>query len=187
MTFAVETANPRIQKMVRKSIDLEKVSWTISETYKKGIIPIGFFMLGFPTETREEIEETIRFACDSKLLRTFFFAVVPFPRTELFNLYRSAYPEEFDLGKHELDYMHYYSAQSLYGKVTGENLEEIINGAYRRFHMNPGRVARILARYPWNRHLLKGIYLGFVATTFFGRNVDEWFARRTRKRMGMEE
>ncbi|MBZ0253516.1 MAG: B12-binding domain-containing radical SAM protein, partial [Candidatus Methylomirabilis sp.] len=85
MSVAVETASPRLQGVIEKHNDLDKVRRTINEAYKAGIIVKGFFMLGFPTETPEEIEATIDFAVKSRCLISGFFTVVPFPGSTLYD------------------------------------------------------------------------------------------------------
>ena len=49
----------------------------------------GFFMIGFPTETVEEVTQTIEFAKASSLCGATFFTVVYFPGTELYRLAQS--------------------------------------------------------------------------------------------------
>jgi hypothetical protein len=44
------------------------------------------------------------------------------------------------------------------------DIEAIQRSAYRRFYFDPGRVARILQRFPWNMHILKGFFYGFQAS-----------------------
>ncbi|MCB1155177.1 B12-binding domain-containing radical SAM protein, partial [bacterium] len=87
LAFAVETATPRLQKLSRKNNRLEKLSENIAIAEELGIFPFGFFMLGFPTETREEIEATIEFAVKSKLNGALFFQVIPFAGTEMAKAY----------------------------------------------------------------------------------------------------
>jgi len=50
---------------------------------KYGINTLGFFMIGFPTETVEEIKMTIRFACRTDLDEALFSIVIPYAGTEL--------------------------------------------------------------------------------------------------------
>jgi radical SAM superfamily enzyme YgiQ (UPF0313 family) len=50
---------------------------------KYGINALGFFMIGFPTETVEEIKMTIRFACQTDLDEALFSIVIPYAGTEL--------------------------------------------------------------------------------------------------------
>jgi anaerobic magnesium-protoporphyrin IX monomethyl ester cyclase len=92
MAFAVESASPRIQKLIRKHNKLDKLAENIAYAADAGIFAWGFFMLGFPTETREELWSTVDFAVDSKLHGAFFFQVVPFGGTELAQKYYSDSP-----------------------------------------------------------------------------------------------
>ncbi|MCB1148444.1 MAG: radical SAM protein, partial [Leptospiraceae bacterium] len=85
ISFAVETATPRLQKLVRKHNRLEILKKNIDYAVRKKIFSYGFFMIGFPTETREEIEATIEFACNSNLNAASFFIVTPFGGTELYH------------------------------------------------------------------------------------------------------
>lgn len=61
MALAVETASPRLQKLIGKHLDLVKAKKNIEECTKRFVV-CGFFMVGFPTETYEEAMETINFA-----------------------------------------------------------------------------------------------------------------------------
>ncbi|MEI6123568.1 MAG: radical SAM protein [Bacteroidota bacterium] len=61
MALAVETVNPRLQKLIGKHLDIEKARKTIHEASKRFITRV-FFMIGFPSETFEEAMETIHFA-----------------------------------------------------------------------------------------------------------------------------
>src|SRR5690606_25385552 len=50
---------------------------------KHGIETLGFFMIGFPPETIEEINMTIRFACETDLDEALYSIVIPYAGTEL--------------------------------------------------------------------------------------------------------
>lgn len=61
--MSVETASPRLQKVIGKYIDVEKARSTIQVISKR--FPVqAFFMIGFPTETYEEAMQTIEFAVE---------------------------------------------------------------------------------------------------------------------------
>jgi len=61
MALAVETATPRLQRLIGKKLNLEKARKAI-ECASRRFIVRSFFMIGFPTESYEEALETIRFA-----------------------------------------------------------------------------------------------------------------------------
>lgn len=83
ITYAVETASPRIQKLIHKNIKLDRLKQVIEDTVETGIFTKGFFMMGFPSETREEIHATAKYALTSKLHWMNMFVVNPFEGTEL--------------------------------------------------------------------------------------------------------
>jgi len=184
MTFAVETATPRLQKMLRKFADLDKLAWAINKADREGIIPKGFFMLGCPTETREELEATINFACKSKLLVASFFTVVPFPRTKLFELFKETYPEMYKEDVYDSEAMYYFASESYYQKATGIDLAAAVQSAYRRFYLNPFRILKIFIRLPWNMDFIRGLYRGFSAMLRIGNRIEMFIIKIKRRRIG---
>ena len=83
MVFAVESANERIQKFIHKNIDLGKISANISLAVEEKITTGGFFMIGFPGETRKEIWNTLKFAIFSKIHIASIFTVIPQAGTKI--------------------------------------------------------------------------------------------------------
>ena len=55
MAFAVETGSPRMQKLIKKNIQLEKIKKNIEIAHSLRIHSHGFFMIGFPGETLDEM------------------------------------------------------------------------------------------------------------------------------------
>lgn len=89
ISYAVETASPRLQRLIRKNLNLDRLFRAIEHTASRGIITRGFFMLGFPTETEAEALQTIEYAKASSLCGATYFTVVYFPGTELYRLAQS--------------------------------------------------------------------------------------------------
>ena len=67
LSLAVETVTPRLQTLIEKDLDIPKTKRFIDLCYQEGILARGFFMLGFPTETKKELLSTIWFALRSHL------------------------------------------------------------------------------------------------------------------------
>jgi anaerobic magnesium-protoporphyrin IX monomethyl ester cyclase len=84
--YALETANARMQEFLGKRMNINKFNQTLKWTYDLGIVTIGNFMIGSPTETKDEILETINFAANSKIDYVRFFFVTPLPGTKLYEL-----------------------------------------------------------------------------------------------------
>ena len=51
-------------------------------------------MLGFPTETEEEMKQTIDVTCGSAPHTVSFFTVTPFPNTPLYDFVMKTHPEK---------------------------------------------------------------------------------------------
>lgn len=180
LTYAIESASPRIQKLIHKFADLDKINWAIEKTYDAGIIPMGFNMLGFPTETREEMEMTIQFSVRSKMLKATFFSVVPFPRTELFTLFKQTYPNDFKISEEDLDSMHFFPAEAFYKAVTGIDLGAVVRYAYRSFYLHPWRLTQIFTKFDWNRRLVRAMYHGIRAIWSGGDKFEQFISEQKR-------
>ncbi len=161
ITYAVETASPRIQKLINKNLDLDKVKQAIDWTFEEKINTHGFFMLGFPGEKKEEMEKTIKWACDSNLLIATFFSVVIYPRIPLMKIAQEAYPN-FNFSQWERFDFKYWAEKSFYAKATGINLFKIQRNAFRRFYLNPRRIVFILLRLPKNLFLIRNGFWWFL-------------------------
>ncbi len=89
MAIAVESANDRIQKLIKKHLKLTRFNEVLGWARKYNIETLGFFMLGFPGETVAEINQTIKFACDSYFDEALFSIATPYAGTELNDLVRA--------------------------------------------------------------------------------------------------
>lgn len=144
ISFAIETASPRMQKVIKKNLDLEKARKAIEDAVSLGIFSNGFFMLGFPGETEKEMRTTIEFATKSRLHTAMFFVVIPHKGTELYEMYPPGDLE--DLGDPDgFDYFRRW-------KVLGiPSFKRLYREAYIKFYMSPGRIWRIWKDYPFPR------------------------------------
>ena len=90
--YGIEFGNQRILDLCKKGFTLEQVRETIDMTARVGISSYGYFMMGYPTETVETIEDTINLSKDLALNHGMdsagFSIVTPFPGTPLFEYCR---------------------------------------------------------------------------------------------------
>src|SRR5262249_42604628 len=89
---AVEAITPRLQELIKKHLRVEKTQQAIHRMTERGVLVRGFFMIGFPTETLDEIQATIDYAVNSDLSQAYFFNVVPQPGTPLYDLALQEHP-----------------------------------------------------------------------------------------------
>jgi len=148
ITFAIESASPRIQKMIKKNLNIDKAVENIRYASQAGLITRSFFMLGFPGETVEEIKATVSLAVRSPLDLVFFFTVVPFEYTELARLAASQYPHLNTWDNH------FWGQIPFYQKATGYPLKRLQILAYVRFFL-PFRIFRTLQKLPYKRRVVR--------------------------------
>lgn len=180
ITYAVETASERLQKRIKKNLDLEKVRQAIEWTDREGLIAQSFFMLGFPGETMEEMQETIDFAVNSRLIRAWFFTVVVYPRTGLYDMAKEEYPD-FDFSGYNFFNLRYWAEEPFYTRVTGTDVYKVQRDAYRAFFLRSSIIARIMIRFPKNKWFLKGLYWGIRSVFTSLTRVETRFLALRRK------
>jgi anaerobic magnesium-protoporphyrin IX monomethyl ester cyclase len=163
-SYAVETASPRLQELIRKNLDLDKVFKAIEYTTKVGIVTRGFFMIGFPTETEEEVLQTIEFAKASALCGATFFTVVYFPGTEL---YRIAQSLGYFTNKGYNVQRDYVDVGEGPYQFSLKKLTELKKKAIREFAFTPSRIEqarRLLPGY-FSQREIDGFFMAYVVSS----------------------
>lgn len=156
ITVALETASLRMQRIIQKNIDIEKLKTVIEAADNLKMFVRGFFMLGFPGETPEEALQTIDFAVRSKLCVAIFFCVTPLKGTQLFEMVKRQFPEfSLDYREH-----HYFISSRFYSeKVAQMPIKRLMMQACFRFYCNPQRIIKFCSRARRKIPVLIGLYL----------------------------
>ncbi len=84
IAVGIESGVQRILDKMRKGLVLSDIRDKVALIKKVGLVPIGFFVLGLPGETREEMKQTIHYSKEIGLRRAQFMLFHPFPGTEAF-------------------------------------------------------------------------------------------------------
>jgi radical SAM superfamily enzyme YgiQ (UPF0313 family) len=153
ITIAIESGSPRIQKEIRKNIDLLKAQENITRIGKAGINCNGYFMLGFMDETEEEILQTIDFAVKSRLSVASFFILTPYPNTEIYN---AALQAGIDMSA---QYRGLHEVSVNLSKVSKERLWQLKKLAYRRFYFSFKRLYLLLRANPFKIGIRENVRL----------------------------
>jgi len=83
-SVGIETGSPKTMKMIRKNIQYEKVRTALDLFRKYDIAVAGFFIIGFPWETREDMEQTLNLIRELPLDDFQLNIATPLPGTQLF-------------------------------------------------------------------------------------------------------
>lgn len=166
VALAVETVSPRLQKLINKNLDIDKVSRTIDMLADRRMLSRGFFMLGFPTETESEMRATIKFACESRLHLALFFTPTPYPGTAMHEMFRRAgkLPE----GLSTIDF-EFTAAPFNPTAMSDETYHRLYSSAFLKFHLNPGRIFRIARDGPFGPDFPVRAFRFFRNNLSFGR------------------
>ena len=159
---AVESAVPRLQKVMQKNLKIEKVGRIVDFIAAQGIMVHGAFMLGFPSETEEEMEATIEWAAKSSFHTAAFFRVIPFKGTKLF---QQVEERGYELPSDWSNYEPYQSDINL-SEVPEERILALRKKAYRRFYWNPRRLWRIFELIPRKSHMIPYLALLFARRAY---------------------
>lgn len=162
INYAIESGTPRIQKMIKKNLNLKRAREIVDYTAQKGISTGGFFMLGFRDETEEEAWNTINFALDSRLHTASFFILTPFPNTPM-------YDEALALG-YDMNaiYSDYGAISANLSQMSNRKLEQLRRAAFRKFYFNPQRIWSVFRTTP-NKWVLFQNFLRTARISFLGR------------------
>lgn len=145
-SFALESGSPRIQQLIQKRLDIDKFLAAVSACEARGVFCNGFAMLGFPTETECEMEQTIRVAISSRLHTIEFYTVTPFPNTPLYDYVIRHMPEKLANVSYANEE---YWRMPINLSATPDNIFFLYQRkAFRKFYLNIGRLCRILKDYP---------------------------------------
>ncbi len=120
--IGIESGNPRVLKRIKKGLNQVQVVKGIRALDRNGIQVMGFFMFGLPTETRDEMEETVQWALQSKLHHAQFAVFIPYPGSE-------------DYGERSL--------------LPRPELLKIQGNATLRFYLRPRIIWSIIRHFKW--------------------------------------
>jgi anaerobic magnesium-protoporphyrin IX monomethyl ester cyclase len=157
MGFAIETASPRLQKLIKKNIQLKKIKKNIEIAHSLKIHTYGASMIGFPGETLEEMKMTVDFMVSTKLHTLAMFVVTPFEGTELAEIERKMghLPiSDFSMSYHSKEFVNLTD-------VPSRKVNRIRRQALLRFYLNPSRLFAFARDFPDKRALGKFCILFF--------------------------
>jgi len=145
--YGVETGSPRLQKLIRKNLDLEKMREVFTLTRRAGIETLGYFMIGLPTETKTEVEETMNLILSLPMDYAHIATFTPYPGT-------AVYREALESGFYDRDYWREFSREPdprftpryWNEHFTDAQLLGLLKDAYYRYYSRPGYILQRLLK-----------------------------------------
>lgn len=131
ITFGIESCSQDTQRYIKKIADLKKIDSLIKLCHKIGIWICATFIIGFPYETREELEITTNYIIHSRINFAFLCIAQPYQGTDLYNDFKKEkLMQEFQPDSNVL--------KSKYNTkyFTSEELNKIRVLTLRKFYLN---------------------------------------------------
>lgn len=143
INYGIESANPEILRMLKRDMTLSRMTDAVRWAKREKINVFGFFMIGFPGESKQSILKTISLATQLSLDYVQFAKLVPLPDTELYSMVKEKTGDDFwrdyVLGRVGLESFVQFAL-----KLSAEDLDDCLKIAYRRFYFRPQYILRRL-------------------------------------------
>lgn len=141
--IGVESGKPEIISMLKKRLDLADVTKAIAMFRKQRITVHGYFIIGFPFESREDILATIDFAKKLNPHYANFTHFMPIIGTPI---YQQLDQENRILGnKGEFNDGFYRMEAQIKNSLVGmEEMKALYTRAWRSFYLRPGKVLDVI-------------------------------------------
>ncbi len=138
-----ETGNQQILNNIKKGMRIDIARRFTKDCHELGVTIHGTFILGLPGETKETIEETIRFAAEINPHTIQVSLAAPYPGTEL---YRQAVDQGWlDIAHAELIDDHGVQIAPLhYPHLSHTEIFESLETFYKRFYFRRTKIASLL-------------------------------------------
>jgi anaerobic magnesium-protoporphyrin IX monomethyl ester cyclase len=145
----IESGSQRILDMMKKNLTLELIEEKVDLIVEAGLEPCGFFIIGFPGETIEDIKTTIKFAKRLKLKRAHFSNFLPLPGTEA----TRQLIENNEIEKPVWEDLFYAKVPYAPKGISKRKLKSLQRRAYLSFHFRPSILLRMLLEIKSINHL----------------------------------
>ncbi len=181
MALAVESALPRLQKMIGKNLNLTAARQAIDEASKRFVTRV-FYIIGFPTETFEEALETINYAASFEYVAQPTLSVLRlYNNSRLFNILQPTEEQALAIAEQEKKVIHLemFDDTAFYGDLfpadkvplKSHDLKELLYSWMRDVLINQNRILK--SHGILKKHLDDKKILEFYSNVFDRPNFNE--------------
>ncbi len=142
--IGIESGSQKVIEFLQKKLDLQKVPEAIRTLRARGIVVDGFFMIGIPVETPSSLIHTIYFADRLDLDVAYFFKLLLFPGTRIYDYVMKHTTILSDYSDSHA--VNFYSTPLAFQteKLQDSDVARALRYSAIRFYCNPRRLFRLL-------------------------------------------
>jgi radical SAM superfamily enzyme YgiQ (UPF0313 family) len=140
-----------VLNLIKKCVKLETAREFMKNCTKLGIAVHGTFIIGLPVETKETVEETIRFACELSPHTIQVSIAAPYPGTEL---YAQAKANNWFADSSLVAGSGIQTSTLSYPNLSSSEIEDAVERMYRQFYFRPKAIIPIVKEMLGDRQML---------------------------------
>jgi len=145
--YGVEAGTQKILNILRKGITLEQVEKAFKTTKEVGIQTAAYFMIGSPTETREDILQTIKFMKKINPDYVHITITTPFPATDLYRMAQEEKVLTEDVWRNFAKDPKLSFVPPIWEKnLSRAELLTLLKNAYRSFYFRPSYILKRISQ-----------------------------------------
>jgi hopanoid biosynthesis associated radical SAM protein HpnJ len=139
-----ESGNDEILTRIKKGVTTAEMRKFTQACHQAGVVIHGTFILGLPVETKETIEQTLRFAQELDVFSVQVSLAAPYPGTEL---YEQARLNGWFVPRDKTDLVEtdgFQQSALEYPCLSKEEIFESVERFYHRYYLRPKPILRII-------------------------------------------
>ncbi len=140
-SLGIESGSQRILDDMKKAQTLESVYEKVRLINEVGINTMGFFIIGYPTETADDVEKTILFSQKLPLTYASFNIFKPYPGTPIYDKLKT----EGKLGELNWNTFNYDKVSWSAGLISSQEMKDLQKRATLSFYLRPSIFFRFLS------------------------------------------
>lgn len=140
VAFGIESGNDEIQRLIKKGTTRAQAIEAVRMCKKAGLKTYGFYLIGFPWETREMIMDTLYLARELRCTFSEIHIAIPYEGTELYRIAR----DYGILKKSAVGHNYFSNPATDTMHVSRKELINMRKKALRSLYLNPGYITRTL-------------------------------------------
>lgn len=148
-SVGIESGSQRILDLMKKDLTLGLIEEKVNLIKSVGLEPNGFFIIGYPTETIDDIKATISFAKKLKLKRAHFSNFLPLPGTEA----TRQLIEQKEIRQPDWHNLFYSKVPYAPNGITKRQLKKLQRRAFLEFYFRPRILLKLIQEIKSFNHL----------------------------------
>ncbi|MHB8132426.1 MAG: B12-binding domain-containing radical SAM protein, partial [Mobilitalea sp.] len=142
--YGVESGSDKVLKALKKDINLEQVAQTFKLTRKYDIPILAYFMIGNPSETRDDIDKTFELMRKLKPDYVHLTIFIPFPGTQIYaNGLKSGLIKEDYWRAFAMNPSPSFVAPFWDEVFNRDEMEELLGEGYRKFYFRTSQLVKM--------------------------------------------